>query len=91
MKFNEILECFNKTLKDNVHFIGTSKWEQKFGPVKTATTKIYRVEGNDNALIIDKEYTTSIPSGHEDALVEQCQKNALIDFIKYWSNDSRIR
>lgn len=96
MKINEVLECFNKALdiKGNpkkIHYVSHSTWERKIGTVKSATTTItlHDPKGG-NKEIIKAEYTTNIPSGHEDALIEETQRRALTEFITKWNNDTGV-
>lgn len=97
MKINTILECFNKVLDiegnpRKTHFIAHSTLERKIGAVKTATTIItlHDPQGKDED-IIRQEYTTAMPISGEQALIEETQRRALVDFIQYWDNDKRTK
>ena len=94
MKINDILECFNKALDANgnpkgVHYVAHSTWERKMGAVKSASTIITLCGPKEQPKeIIKSEYTTSIPNGQEEILMEETQRKALIEFIKRWHNDT---
>ena len=94
MKINDILECFNKALDlagnpEKIHYVAHSVIEKKIGPVKQATTIITLCDQANNTRkdIVEKSYTTSIPTGHEEVLKEETEKRALIEFITKWSHD----
>lgn len=84
MRFNDILDCFNAHITEG-QYIAQSSWQRKIGRMKTATTIIYYIKGSEQEEVIRKEYTASISNGCEDILIEETQKRALQDFIKYWN------
>lgn len=97
MKINDILECFNKALdyKGNpkrIHYIAHSILEKKIGAIKSATTIISLYDPKEGTKeVVKSEYTTAIPKGHEEALVEETQRRALTEFIKKWQDDTRTQ
>ncbi len=97
MKINDVIECFNKALDDignpnNAHYIVHSKWERKMGAIKSASTIITLYDPKEGTKeIVKSEYTTRIPSGQEEALIEETQRRALVEFIKKWHNDTRVK
>ena len=97
MKINDVLECFNKVIDttDNpnkVHYVAHSSWERKIGTVKSAYTIISICSLNEKPReIIKSEYTTTMPNGQEEVLIEETQRRALTEFIKQWSNDTGIK
>lgn len=94
MKINDILECFNKALdaKGNpkrIHYVAHSTWERKMGTVKSAHTIITLIDPKaDTKEIVHAEYTASIPTGQEEALIEESQRRALTEFVIKWDNDT---
>lgn len=94
MKINDILECFNKALdaKGNprgIHYVAHSTWERKIGAVKSASTIITLCDPQaEPKEIVKSEYTTTLPNGQEEVLVEETQRRALTEFIKRWHNDT---
>ena len=97
MKINDILECFNKALDANgnpkgIHYVAHSTWERRIGAVKSAFTIITLCDPKEGTKeIVKAEYTTRIPSGQEEALVEETQRRALVEFIKRWNNDTGVK
>ena len=97
MKINDILECFNKALDANgnpkgIHYVAHSTWERRIGAVKSAFTIITLCDPKEGTKeIVKSEYTTRIPSGQEEALVEETQRRALVEFIKRWNNDTGVK
>lgn len=94
MKINDVIECFNRVLDsrgnpDKVHYVAHSKWERKMGSVKTATTVITLYNPKEGVKeVVKSEYTTNIPSGQEEVLIEETQRRALTEFIKKWDHDT---
>lgn len=94
MKINDVLECFNKALdaKGNpkrVHYVAHSTWERKMGTVKSAHTIITLIDPQAGTKeIVHTEYTASIPTGQEEALIEESQRRALTEFVIKWDNDT---
>lgn len=96
MKINDILECFNKVLDykgnpERAHYIAHSILDRKIGTVKSASAIITfydPIKGPEE--VCRAECTDSIASGHEGELIEQAQKEALIEFIKIWTDGKRI-
>lgn len=97
MKINDILECFNKALDANgnpkgIHYVAHSTWERKIGAVKSALTIITLCDSQDGPKeVVRAEYTTNIPKGQEEALLEETQRRALTEFIKRWNNDTGVK
>lgn len=97
MKINDILECFNKALDANgnpkrIHYVAHSSWERKIGAVKSASTIITLCDPQEGTKdIITSTYTTNIPTGQEEVLLEETQRRALIEFIKNWDHDTGVR
>lgn len=97
MKINDILECFNKVLDlkaatSHMHYVAHSTIEKKMGPVKKATTIITLCDHATgvNKDIISESYTTTMPSGQENVLIEETERRALTNFIRKWNNDTGI-
>lgn len=94
MKINDVLECFNKALdaKGNpkrIHYVAHSTWERKMGTVKSAHTIITLIDPQAGTKeIVHIEYTASIPTGQEEALIEESQRRALTEFVIKWDNDT---
>lgn len=94
MKINDILECFNKALDatnnpKKIHYVAHSTWERKMGAVKSASTTITLYDPQEGPKeIVKSEYTTNIPNGCEEVLIEETQRRALTEFIKKWHNDT---
>lgn len=97
MKINDILECFNVALDakgnpNRIHYVARSTWEKRIGAVKSSTTFITLVDPQAEPKdIISEEYIDSVPAGQEEILMEESQKKALIEFIKMWDNDTRVK
>lgn len=97
MKINDVLECFNKAIDaignpNKIHYVAHSSWERKIGAVKSAYTIISVCSPNEKPReIIKSEYTTTIPNGQEEVLIEETQRRALTEFIKQWNNDTRVK
>lgn len=96
MKINDILECFNKALdaKGNpreIHYVAHSTWERRIGAVKSASTIITLCDPQAGPKeVIREEYTTTLPNGQEETLVEETQRRALTKFIMKWHNDTGV-
>lgn len=95
MTINEILNCYNHILNKDKIYVAYSKWEKKFGPIKTAYVTIavrdLKNLNNSPEEPIKTEFTGSVPAGQEYILMEKAQKLALIEFIKRWNNDTGIK
>lgn len=96
VEINTILECFNKyldseRLKSNIkvsgHFVCHSNWERKIGALKVASTYIDFHKRGVNIPVINTQHATSIPAGQEDILVQECERQALIQFIPHYYNN----
>ena len=94
MKINDVLECFNKVIDINgnpnkIHYVAHSTIDKLIGQVKKATTIITlcNLSNEDRKEIIKEEYTATIPTGYESALIEESERRALLEFIKEWSYD----
>lgn len=85
MKINDVLECFAENINQNYKFVAVSSYERKMGSLKEATTTIKLIEiGKEPQTIVTAKYAASIPTGQEDAIIEQSQLKALTEFIKYF-------
>ncbi len=62
------------------------------GAIKSASTIITLYDPKEGTKeIVKSEYTTRIPSGQEEALIEETQRRALVELIKKWHNDTRVK